>query len=68
MADDSKPSKLTYFTSTSQDYYQQLYSLDVLGLEDTDEGDQRMIHQEFKEQLLRKSDGTYQKDYHGKKT
>jgi hypothetical protein len=33
--------------------------LDVLGLEDVREGDQTLIHQEFKEQLQRKDDGTY---------
>ena len=50
---------LTYFTTTSQDDYKQLYSLGVLGLEDRHGDDQTMICQELKEQLLRKSDGTY---------
>ena len=48
-----------YFTKTSQEDYRQLYSLDVLGLEDRFEGDQSVVHEEFKEQLERKPDGTY---------
>jgi hypothetical protein len=46
-------------TNTAQDDYRTLYSLDVLGLEDAREGDQTLIHEEFKEQLQRKDDGTY---------
>ena len=48
-----------YFAKTSQEDYHQLYSLDVLGLEDRFEGDQSVVHEEFKEQLQRKPDRTY---------
>ena len=48
-----------YFAKTSQEDYRQLYSFDVLGLEDRFEGDQSIVHEEFKEQLQRKPDGTY---------
>ena len=34
MGTGTETSKLTYFTTTSQDDYKTLYSLDVLGLED----------------------------------
>ena len=45
-------------TKTSQDDYKELYSLDVLGLEEHRE-DNALIHQDFKEQLKRNQDGTY---------
>ena len=48
-----------YFIKTSQEDYRQLYSLDVLGLEIRFEGDQSVVHEQFKEQLERKPDGTY---------
>ena len=48
-----------YFAKTSQEDYRRLYSLDLLGLEDRFEGDQSVVHEEFKEQLERKPDRTY---------
>ena len=53
-------SNLAYLsTNSSQDDYRKLYSLDVLGLEDTMDGDQSVVHQEFKEKLRRGDDGKY---------
>ena len=46
-------------TQTSQSDYEELCRLDVLGLEDTPEHDQRVVHDEFKEQLTRHREGWY---------
>lgn len=40
--------------------YEQLCALDVLGLSDTHENDQRAVHEEFKEQLERNPAGWYE--------
>ena len=44
-------------TQTSQSDYEDLCRLDILGLADTPEHDQSMVHAEFKEQLQRSPDG-----------
>ena len=49
-----------YLTQTSSDDYEQLCSLDVLGLEDQPTGDQAAIYEEFKEQLIRSDEGWYE--------
>ena len=46
-----------YLTRTSLVKYQQLCSLDVLGLEDRLDGDQQGVYEEFKEQLRRSDEG-----------
>ena len=40
--------------------YEQLYSLDVLAVEDRGENDQLDVYAEFKENISRKSDGRYE--------
>ena len=47
-------------TQTSQLDYEQLCRLDVLGLEDSSEHDQKIVHSEFKEQLRRSPEGWYE--------
>lgn len=47
-------------TQTSQSDYEDLCRLDVLGLADTPEHDQSMVHAEFKEQLQRSPEGWYE--------
>ena len=49
-----------YLTRTSSVEYQQLCSLDVLGLQDRPEGDQQCVYEEFKEQLRRSDEGWYE--------
>ena len=39
-------------TQTSQSVYDDLCCVDVLGLADTSENEQSMVHAEFKEQLI----------------
>ena len=51
---------LMMLTQTSNWHYEQLRRLDVLGLEDSAENDQRIGYNEFKEQLERSSEGRYQ--------
>ena len=50
---------VAFLANTSQDDYKELDSLDVLGLEENQDGDNALIHQDFKEQLKRNDDGTY---------
>ena len=40
--------------------YEKLYSLDVLGVEDRGENDQFDILRDFKENIARRDDGTYE--------
>ena len=40
--------------------YEQLYSLDVLGVEDRGEKDQSEVYAEFQENITRKKDGRYE--------
>jgi hypothetical protein len=47
-------------TQTSQVDYEQLSRLDVLGLADSSELDQKIVHTEFKEQLRRSPEGWYE--------
>ena len=48
------------FARTSLYDYMQIFSLDVLGVEDRPEGDQLSIYQEFKELLVQRKDGKYE--------
>ena len=54
-----KSSDINYFANTVHEDYRQLYSLDVLGLQDSEDGDQQNVYSEFKEQLRRNEDGSY---------
>ena len=47
-------------TQTSHVFYEQLSHLDVLGLEDSPEDNQKIVHSEFKEQLPRSPEGWYE--------
>ena len=49
-----------YLTKTSAADYEQLCSLDVLGLEDRPEADQGNVYGEFVEQLHRNEEGWYE--------
>lgn len=49
----------SYFTRTTSEDYERLYSLDVLGVEDRKEFDQEDVKKEFLENIQRK-DGRYQ--------
>jgi hypothetical protein len=52
-----------YATRMSSADYQELCSLDWLGLEDRQEGDQQVIYEEFAEQLTRNKDGRYETSF-----
>ena len=43
-----------------QSDYEQLYSLDVLGVEDRGEKDQSTVYVEFQENITRREDGRYE--------
>jgi hypothetical protein len=49
-----------FLTQTSTMDYENLCKFDVLGLKDSPEGDQQSVYDEFKEQLIRRSDGSYE--------
>ena len=49
----------SYFTRTTSEGYEQLCSLDVLGVEDRKEFDQEEMKTEFLESIQRKKDGRY---------
>ena len=49
-----------YLTRTSSIDYQQLCSLDVLGLQDRPDGDQQSIYDDSKKQLKRSDEGWYE--------
>ena len=49
----------SYFTRTTSEDYEQLYSLDVLGVEDRKEFDQEEVKKEFLESIQRKKEGRY---------
>ena len=49
----------SYFTKTTSEDYEQLYSLDVLGVEDCKEFYQEEVKKEFLESIQRKKDGRY---------
>ena len=52
--------KAMFLTQTSQLDYEELCRLDVLGLQDSTEHDQSVVHAEFKEQLKRSSIGWHE--------
>ena len=60
--------KAVFLTQTSHVDYEQLCRLDVLGLKDSTEHDQSVVHEEFKEQLKRSSEGWYETVYRGEVT
>ena len=47
-------------TQTSHSDYENLCRMDVFGLPDVPENDQRVVHAEFKEQLRRDDEGWYE--------
>jgi hypothetical protein len=49
-----------YFTKSSAAYYEQLCSLDVLGLQDQPNESQQSVYQDFKQQLRRSEEGWYE--------
>ena len=49
-----------FLTQTLVADYEELCRLDVLGLEDTPTGDQRVVHQEFLKQMKRSPEGLYE--------
>ena len=49
-----------FLTQTLVAEYEELCRLDVLGLEDTPTGDQRVVHQEFVKQMKRSPEGLYE--------
>jgi len=49
-----------YLARSSSADYEQLCSLDVLGIEDKPAGDQQAVYSEFQEQLVRHSEGWYE--------
>ena len=49
-----------YLTRTSSTNYEQLCSLNVLGLQDRPVGDQQAVYDNFKEQLRRSDEGWYE--------
>ena len=52
--------KAMFLTQTSYVDYGELCRLHVLGLQDSTEDDQSVVHEEFKEQLKRSSEGWYE--------
>ena len=53
-------SSSVYLTRSSSSDYEQLCSLDVLGLVDRPAGDQQVVYSEFHEQLVRHPEGWYE--------
>ena len=49
-----------FHTRSSHDECESLYRLDVLGIEDRKDGDPESVYDDFKEQLIRRDDGTYE--------
>ena len=49
-----------FLSQTSHVDYEELCRLDVLGLRDSAESDQQVVHSEFKEQLIRSPEGWYE--------
>ena len=54
--------KAMFITQTSHVEYEELCRLVVLGLQDSIEHDQSVVHEEFKEQLKRSSERWYETD------
>ena len=55
-----------YLTRSSLQDYEELCSLDVLGLEDKPAGDQQAVYSEFQKQLMRHTEGWYESGLCGK--
>ena len=49
-----------FLAQTASNDYEELYRMDVLGLEDAPSGDQSVVYAEFREQLRGSSDGWYE--------
>lgn len=49
-----------FLAQTAPNDYEELYRMDVLGLEDAPSGDQSVVYAEFREQLRGSSDGWYE--------
>ena len=49
-----------FLAQTASNDYEELYRMDVLGLEDTPNGDQSVVYAEFHKQLRRSPDGWYE--------
>ena len=49
-----------FLAQTASNDYEELYRMDVLGLEDAPSGDQSVVYAEFREQLSRSPDGWYE--------
>ena len=49
-----------FLAQTASNDYEELYRMDVLGLEDKPNGDQSVVHEEFLEQLSRSPEGWYE--------
>ena len=49
-----------FLAQTVSNDYEELYRMDVLGLEDAPSGDQSVVYAEFREQLRRSPDGWYE--------
>ena len=49
-----------FLAQTASNDYEELYRMDVLGLEDAPSGDQSVVYAEFREQLRRSPDGWYE--------
>ena len=57
---DKSESDHSYFTQTTNDDYEKLYTLDVLGVEDRKEFDQEEVRKDFLENVIQLKDGRYQ--------
>ena len=57
---DKSESDHSYFTQTTNDDYEKLYTLDVLGVEDRKEFDQEEVGKDFLENVIQLKDGRYQ--------
>ena len=55
-----------FLAQTASNDYEELYRMDVLGLEDAPSGDQSVVYAEFREQLRRSPDGWYEARLHWK--
>ena len=60
MSPGEEVDKRSYLTHSSATDYDQLCRLDVLGIQDSPDGDQQTVHSEFREQLKRDEEGWYE--------
>ena len=56
---DKSESDHSYFTQTTNDDYEKLYTLDVLGMEDRKEFNQEEVRKDFLENVVQLEDGRY---------